>query len=452
MSDQPEPLPEAIPAPTRSPSWRRAVRVAFVTLLSLAISFLALLALVATTPLVRETLKPLVSEHQIVSLVAALVVFALVIGVPLILLSRLVRSGALKALPLASLATLVGAAFIYLAWDEPAVRHPLTMEELSPALPGDEATHALFLRYGKGTPAAAAYQKIAPGNPAAARVSATEGDKWAEHLRKNRAEIEAAWAALVDVRAWWDEMAKQPRLGDLTPAAYDAMIPAFQPIRSYTQHACAVAGLKALDGRGDEAMDLVIGVYDVARKMEPTSRTLVRTMIGKVCQRMAIQTATFVLDRAKVSPEKRAAFAHTLGAAAGGPAGARRLVLIEYTFFQPLLAIYATSPVSPMAEEGDSKWMHRLLTRCSRLLINPRATMNFVGDRYYALAACAEERRLQDMEATGAAIDRTRGNYHIKNMGGRMFADMAMPALNKVAKSYWEIEDLRLAMIARLKT
>lgn len=39
----------------------------------------------------------------------------------------------------------------------------------------------------------------------------------------------------------------------------------------------------------------------------------------------------------------------------------------------------------------------------------------------------------------------------MKNIGGRLYADMAMPALSKVVKSYWDIDDLRRTLLTRLK-
>jgi hypothetical protein len=447
MSDQPASAPVSAPTPALSPAGR-AVRAVLVTVLSLAISFLGLLALVATTPLVRDTIKPLVSDHEVISIVAALTVLTAVIAIPLFILGRLTRRGVFRLPHLAGLTAVVAASFGYLAWDDPVVRRPLTMDEMAPMLPGDEVTHALVLRYGKNTIAAKAYTP--PKDPIVARVGPKEGEKWAEHLRKNQAAIEAGWDGLVHVRAWWDELAQQPRLGDATPPRFDAMILAFQPVRAYSQHASAIAGLKALDGKGDEAADMMIRLYDVARKLEPHSRTLVRTMIAKVIQRMAIETSVFILDRGNVSPEKRAALARTLAAATAGPAGARRLVLTEYPYVQPMLTQYVRSNPDPFVLE-DKKWMHAIIRRCSVLLVNPHATHNLMGDRYYALAALAEERRFKDFEASAQAIDRSMGGYRIKNLGGRMIADMAMPAMSKVVKSYWDIEDQRVALLARLK-
>jgi len=53
---------------------------------------------------------------------------------------------------------------------------------------------------------------------------------------------------------------------------------------------------------------------------------------------------------------------------------------------------------------------------------------------------------------TKGAINREfAGGYQVKNIGGRLIADMAMPAVSKIVKTYWEIEDVRLALLTRLK-
>ena len=57
-----------------------------------------------------------------------------------------------------------------------------------------------------------------------------------------------------------------------------------------------------------------------------------------------------------------------------------------------------------------------------------------------------------ELEASKGPINREfLGGYHVKNIGGRLFADMAMPGLSKVVKTYWDIEDSRAALLTRLK-
>jgi hypothetical protein len=87
-----------------------------------------------------------------------------------------------------------------------------------------------------------------------------------------------------------------------------------------------------------------------------------------------------------------------------------------------------------------------------RVVVNPSATQNLVGDHYYQLAALAEERRLGELKATKGPINHDfLGGYHVKNLGGRLFADMAIPGLSSVVKSYWDVEDLRTALLTRLR-
>jgi hypothetical protein len=174
-------------------------------------------------------------------------------------------------------------------------------------------------------------------------------------------------------------------------------------------------------------------------------------MIAKVIQRLALETATFVLDQAPTSAAARAEFATTLAAALRGPAGARRLVLIEYALFTPLLL---STPLSDLTSELDFPQRRPLhaFDIIGGLLFNRRATFNLLGDRYYALATLAGERRLGQLESARSEVnDEFTDSYHVKNLGGRLLAEAAMPAFSKIVQSYWEIEDLRTVLITRLK-
>ena len=430
----------------------RFLRAVIITALALALSMLGLLAVATSAPVVRESLGPLVWEHKIVSGTALFITLAVAVLVPIGALIFCSRRGWLRWPQLTALGLLVVAAFAFLMWDDPAVRRPLGMDELSPALAGDEVTYQLSLRYAKNGPAAQAFQPPASQLAVAQATSEIVGhpEKWENFLREHRAEIEAGWSELAPVRAWWDELATHPRLGDLGTPELSSPILAFQPVRTYTQYAVAVASLQALDGHGDAAMASVTHLYAVARKLEPNARTLVRAMIAKVIQKMALQTGGFVLDHATVSPASRAALAAEIAAAASGAPGARRLILIEYAYFGPNLSSFLAGP--PISDQFGERWLQRLARFLGRVVINPNATQNLVGDRYYQLAALAEERKLGELEASKGPINREfLGGYHMKNIGGRLFADMAMPALSKVVKSYWDIDDLRLALLTRLK-
>ncbi len=412
------------------------------------------LLLLLGLPTVRASLPkflldgPKLSAEAIV-LLSFIAVAAVVI--PFVVLIGGQRRGWLRASHMVALWVLVLGAGTFLVWDDSKVLHPVAFEDLSPTQPGDDATFAVYLRYAKNTPAANAVisPKLLVG--AAGTEMVAQPEKWITYLREHRAEIETEWARLAPVRAWWDELAAAPRIGDLTAARADAPIVAFQPTRLHAQFAVAIASLQAIDGHGDEAMATVTRLYSVARKFEPNARTLVRAMIAKVIQKMALQTAGFVLDHATISPAARATFAAELAAAATGPTGARHLVLIESGFAQPLVEQFIRGePVGGLQPLGFLQHLTRIF---GGLLINPRATVNFFSERLHLIAGLAEARRISDLEDSKNPANRPAlDGYHFKNIGGRMLADMAIPSLSKVVKTYWDIDDLRLAFLARLRT
>ncbi len=452
MND-PVPTPAGVSPPSAA-SRSRFLHTTGIVALALCLSFLGLLNVATSVPLIRESLGPLVWEHRATSTTALVVTLLIALLVPIVTLGFCNRRGWLRWPLLTVLWSLVGFTFAYLMWDDAAVRRPLTVDELSPALPGDDPSYHILLRYAKNRPAAKAFQSP-DAQLAVARGTGdivSQPEKWASFLREHRAEVESGWATLAPVRAWWDELAASPRIGDLTPPSLDAPIPAFQPIRTYSHYAVAVASLQALDGHGDAAMATLMRLYTVGRKLEPNSRTLVRGMIAKVIQKMALQTAGFVLDHATVSPASRAAFAAEIASATSGPPGARRLILIEYALFQPMLSMFVGGDAAENLGGPGGKIFQRVVHVLGGIVVNPRATQNLVGDRYYQLAALAEDRRLGELEASKGPINRDFiGGYHVKNIGGRLIADMGMPAFSKVVKSYWDIDDLRTTLLTRLK-
>jgi hypothetical protein len=441
-------------AATLSPSLPvRLLRTAELVILAAALGAIGLLAAL-TLPTARDAASRLTTAGPEFSALAVTGLVATAVSIlvlPLLLLVVGRRCRWLRRTHLIVLWAVVLTAAGYLVWDDTAVRAPLSLAEISPALPGDQTSFALYLRYGKDAPATKTVTtpKLLIG--AATADLATKPEKWADFLRTHRAEIEAEWAKLAPVRAWWDELAALPRIGDLTAPHPAAPILAFQPTRVHAQVAVAIASLQALDGRGDEAMATVTRLYSVARKWEPNSRTLVRAMIAKVVQKMALQTAAFVLDHTPVSVAARAAFDAELTAATGGPAGARHLVLIEGGFSQPMVAEFIRG--TPMGGLQPFTSLQTAVRIFGPLVINPRATLNLLGDRYRALAELAAARRLKELEDREHPVNQPfLADYAGKNLGGRLLGDMALPALAKVVKTYWDIDDLRLAMLARLRT
>lgn len=440
--DQPVPASVA-PASARAPLPDRLLRGLARLGLVAALTFLLGLAVITVSPFIATAFEALISpESKLPKLVGVLVlVFLIVVPTFLLWIAHRRRWGD-SWLSLAAGYLVLAPVFVWLAWDEPAVRFPVSLDELCPPGPQAEASWAVTLAFTPrdGKPAPRTYA------PPQFRWSGPAPDKPAEYqdyVEKNRDAIHAAWAALPE-RAWWAELNSFPALGDLMPARFDAPIIKFAPYRSTSQLGCAEATLLALEGKGDEAMDTLLPILEVGRKLEPSARSLVRFMVGRVIQKMGLQTARFILDHATVSPDRRARLAAALAGGSGGPAGARRMLLIEYA----LSTNYLLTQFGD-ADHRRPAWKRGLLG-LFRLVYNPIATANRYGALTAELADLAEHRELASFGTRSAAFVAANSRPHFKNMAGGLMLSMTIPSYNKVLDSYWKIEDLRTALAADL--
>jgi len=376
---------------------------------------------------------------------------AFVVLLPLGLAVWAARRQWLRGPVLAAGGLVTGAIFAWLAWDDPVVRRPLAIEDVAPAFDGAERSYAVLMEYGKQHPSEESKAFSARKSIFFTAGSAAETAKWIDFITKNRATLEAEWAAAAPQRAWLDRLNAFDRLGDLTPADFAADIPRFDVWRFLAQRSCAIASLQALDGHGDEAIATLLPMLEVARKFETSSRTLVRLMIARVAQKMCYETAGFILDRTNPSPTARARLLAALEGGTGA-AGARRIVLIEYALFMPTLAKLSLTDAAAAIDWGSSRRLPRVFNLLTLLVFNPRATTNLYGDHAYELAALAEARDLGGFavrqESFGHASRRQGG---MKNLGGRLLLNLAVPAYQKILQTYWNIEDLRLGLRTRLR-
>jgi hypothetical protein len=337
----------------------------------------------------------------------------------------------------------------YLARDDAAIRHPLTMEEVSPVFPGAEASFNVLMRYGKAHPLAQNFKAPAFTRPYPTFNPAAPGP-WRATITAHRAELEAHWAELAPVRAWWAELNAFDRIGDLTPVRGDAEILAFQAVRSLSQHGIAIASLQALDGRGDDAIDTLLPFLQVGRKLQPYSRTLVRSMIAIVIERMSLETATFILDNSTVSPAARARLADALQG--GDPeAGARHLLATEYAFQLGAVGGQRLGEIWPELGSGRGHpWLRGALNAVSPFIYNPRATLNLYGDLFVDLQDLAGRRQLDQMEPRMKKFLEHDARPSFKNLFGKLLMSAVVPLHPKVSQSYWTTQDLRAALLARV--
>jgi hypothetical protein len=324
------------------------------------------------------------------------------------------------------------------------------MEDISPVFQGEDASYNLLMRYGKQHPLGQSFQAPPFKNPYP-RFVISPANEWRGTIKSHREELEAHWTQLATERAWWNELSQFDKIGDLMPARWDGEIPSFAIFRTLSQHSVAIASLQALDGQGDQAIDTLLPTLEVGRKLSPYSRTLVRVMIAVVIEKMAIQTANFILDTTPVSPEARARLAAALKG--GDPeAGARHLMYTDYAVLFGWLPQTRVGDIFSIWLSGGSYqhlWVSYL--NCfSPLFYLPHATLNSMGDLYKDWGDLIAERKVDQMAARWEVFQNEMSGPNLRNPLGRYLTLMTIPAYEKVAQNYWSKEDMRAALLERL--
>ncbi len=322
----------------------------------------------------------------------------------------------------------------YLAVDDPAIRRPMSVEEMSPAFPGAEQSYAVLMRYAKDSPATRAFKVGSFGVP-------DEAGRLVPYALKHKERIETTWDQLAPVRQWYDELSAFDRIGDLAPATEKPPVPAYAPHLVLARTALLRATLLALDGRGDEAIATLLPMLDVSWKMQVNARTIERAQIGFTARRIALRAVVNTLHHTPVSPAMRARLEVALGPVSE-EAGARRLVAIKYIpWASGSITLKGSSDPSVNAAVRPLVWLLDLL------LINRNRTVNEVGDVLAELQDLAARR--QTMSPARQALLGT-GPLQIKNPVGRFAILNILPAFQPVVDGYWATEDRLAAVRARL--
>lgn len=432
------------------PFWLRFLRSVVLVALALTLTFIMALLVLGCLPLLRESFASDASSASKLLKTAAVLatVFLIFLPVGLALVVERKRWLTWRVLTIGWIAVLP--VLGWLAWDEPTLRHPLPIEELSPAFPGADQSYAVLMQYSKDTPSQEArdFGKVKLTAPLTG-ASSREPAKWREYVTQNRPALEADWAALAPQRRWLDELSSFERLGDLTPASLTANLMSFQVWRTLSQRTCAFATLQAIDGHGDEAIATLLPMLKAGIRLQPSSRTLVRSMVAIVVERMCLETAGIVLDLTPVSAAARAQLLAALGLD-NAAAIARHLILTEYAQIAPYFSnLKLGNGATNQGERYAS--LRSPLNFLGSLLVNPVATTNLYGDRIFELAALAEKRELGKFAVQTQGFEETlRLKPGMKNLAGRMMLTMAVPAYKKVIESYWTTVDLQTGLRKRL--
>ena len=433
----------------REPRGIRPVRFAALLGLALAVTLIATLLLLSTFPVLHTAVVQLIAWFPTSDSpkLAGWLTVGFIVLVPTALLTAMWRfrlrswwwvgGGWLVVVPV----------LIYLAHDESTLRHATSFAEITPDVADAEKSFAVIMRYGKSQPATRAFNagKVYPGG----FPKPTDGKsaEWRAFILANRASLEAEWAALAPQRAWWAELNTFAVIGDLTPARFDAEIISFQVFRTLSQRAWAAASLQAIDGHGDAAIDTLLPILQVSRKMQPAARTLVRQMIGVVIERGTTAVARWVLDNATVSPAARTRLAAAL-TGGGGELLARRLVTVDY-----LMSIghIANLPLGDyISFDGRHPALRHALNLVSPFVYNRRASANLMSDLTRELQDLAARRELVRFGQRQTEFFNQDARPAFKNFMAPFVLNLTIPSYAKVLDSYWKMEDERLALLARL--
>ena len=186
----PDPAPAAVLA--RARLWPRLLRSLVIIGLCLALTIITALAVIGCLPVVNESFKQLFSWGSKVPKGAVGLTVLFVILVPLIVLAVAERKRWLSWPVLAASWLVVLPMLGWLAWDEPAIRQPITIEEFSPAFDGAEKSYAVLMQYSKQTPSEEAKAFAATKLGAPVLPNPDNLDKWLERSEERRGGKECA--------------------------------------------------------------------------------------------------------------------------------------------------------------------------------------------------------------------------------------------------------------------
>jgi hypothetical protein len=355
----------------------------------------------------------------------------------------------------AVLAVLVAPGWIYLSTDEAALL-PTPIPPLPVAPTGAErASYETTLRFALRPGTRPVQEFMSPklevplpfGRPGA----------WADYFAKHGVKAHAAWQANTVGREWLQALDAVPEIADLTPQRPGAMIMPFRPWRETVGLEVTEAMRLAAAGHGNEAVDMIVPVIRVCRKLQANSRTLVRFMSARVALDRAMAGVRFMLEKSPPDAAHRQALIAVLAAGEDGAAAIERAMWIESAYWPTLMEL-TPGP-------GWARYLPTLLHRCR--------TCNAMTRHTAQIAALAARRDVTGIEALQQQqLNARAGSFGFRSPTGQMqlmelpgknapiafrnplgelLLTLATPAYGRLVASYWKIEDERLGLLGRLR-
>lgn len=349
-------------------------------------------------------------------------------------------------------AIVLAAALTYLAWDDPAYTHPLTMDELVPPPERDAAaSHASTLAFTRQGDQPAP-RPIPVSRLHLRRLPTADLAAWREEIGAKRAEVAAELAALEPAQAWLRELDAFADLGDEPKPDLDTLLPNVALLRQVTDVLCAQAALVAAEGRGDEAFALLRPVVGVSLKLERHGRSVLRLMIASRNLAQALAVLNHVVQVAPVSPSVRSEFAALLAPRDAALLG-RRLAWLEYVMFREVILHRPARELIALGMDAPQDVLLLRVIAWSRpFTLLPRETANLMArlagsaERLFNEPGYAEHYRPADHDAE------VRRAYTPKNFGGRALVLLAWPNYVSLAERQRSVEQRRLALLEALRS
>jgi hypothetical protein len=344
---------------------------------------------------------------------------------------------------------------VFLAWlahDDEEWRHSERHPSLRNDFPEAATTHALTLRYTKDTPGSLFSSLPEPGLDFPATSPSSKNDaEWTAFVAENGPAIDALWIEVAPLRAWIDEIAVAPAIGDFADD-FGSPVIGLKAVSLASHLASSRALQLAAAGRRDEAVETLLPILAVAQKLEPHARTLMRRLITLSLRRQVQSTLGRVLDTGALSPMARERLAAALAPRQDLAEQARLLPRCEYEMLARFLVKLNVDSIAALSPKDDPnrRWIAPMLRPLLPFIYNPRQTANLAGDLSVKIGeACAR----RDLSALTADRLRFTGNGALlpgKNYVGRLILTMVIPSFDRITESYWEAEDQRAALLTRL--
>jgi hypothetical protein len=327
----------------------------------------------------------------------------------------------------------------YMAWDESAVRLPLTIEGLTPLPPRGAESGTLYNRVAtpKKDPVPFADSRIVRRN------STDDPVRWREFIEANRDAIRADWEAATELRAGIAGLDAFDLIGDTTTSrdTLPSIVNTFEAMRTVGFVYCDYASLLALENRGDEAVAVITPMLSISYKLQPSARTSLRFWTAITVQGMSQYTARFILANGNPSISAVRALAAVVERGKSPGSDLHRVVMSRYADELPVVLLERDN----LLKTPFSHIPRPLLA----IIYNPRGTANLLANSYERIASAAASRNVAELNAPVPSWRADLGRPALKNPTGRMVVGMCLPAsTGGLSGEWWKNDGARRALLS----